>query len=118
MQLVIPAGAPAHELRGVSVSVVEVPMNAPTAAGHPSTKFVTLSEPRPVARSKPVPVTKPSTPVGLPLEFTVSSTPTDVELTVVLLQLNVAARHGSELFPFTTSLKTQVDAGPSEELQT
>src|SRR5579864_4071090 len=45
-QFVIPAGVPpGHALVGPSVSVVVVGAKAPTAAGQPLTRFVTLIEP-------------------------------------------------------------------------
>src|ERR1700732_1854337 len=113
-QLVMPAGVPAgHEAsNGERASVVVVETKLPTAADQPLIRFVTFTEPRPVARSNPVAVPNPIVPVGAPTLFTVSSTPTEADPGVVTLQLKLAARHGTELFPFTTSLKTQFDAGP------
>jgi hypothetical protein len=117
-QFVIPAGVPpGHALNGASVSDVEVGVKVPTAEGQPFIRLVTLIDPSPVAKSYPVPVANPRVPLGTLLLLRVSNTPILVEPTVVMLQLKVAAKHGTELFPFTTSLKTQVDAGTREELQ-
>src|ERR1700733_10230187 len=94
-QLVIPTGVlGGHIESGAIESDVTVGVNTPAAAGHPVTRFVTFTEPRPVARSYPEVALKPRVPVGFPLLSTVSKTPRTLEFWFVLLQLKVPPAHG------------------------
>ena len=62
MQLV-PAGVlGGHAEVGVIASVVKVGVNVPAAAGQPFTRFVTFTEPSPVAGSYPDVALKPAAP--------------------------------------------------------
>jgi hypothetical protein len=91
----VPAGVPdGHVESGDMVSAVEVGVNVPTAAGQPFTRFVTLTEPRPVARSYPEVALKPRPPFAKGLSSSVTRTPTAVELAFVLLQSLLPPAHG------------------------
>jgi hypothetical protein len=96
-------------------SVVVVGVRA--AEFHLLSKFVTLMEPNPVARSYPVPAANAGTRVLGLLALAYTSIPNPVA--VVLLQFGVEAKHAMEMFPFVTSLYTQPVAGvcPTDELQ-
>ncbi len=115
-------GPGTHVLTVVDVverqSVVAVGVNRPNAAPQLLTRLEALTEPRPVARSNPVPALKASVPVGASLEFSVSKTPYVAEL-AVLLQPGLVPTQVTELFPFMTSLNVQVEFGPpdADELQ-
>jgi hypothetical protein len=95
-----------------SVDVVVIKLPTPVfLLGHIVTKFVTLIEPSPVARSKPLPAVYEGVPAGVP----VSTTPSPVA--PELLQLNEPAAQGTELLPFVTSLNMQAEFGIVDELQ-
>jgi hypothetical protein len=67
-------------------------------------KFVTLIEPSPVAKSYPAAVAK----AGVVAFWNISIPNPDA---VVLLQFGLPAMHATELLPLLTSLYTQVAAG-------
>jgi hypothetical protein len=90
------------------VRVVVEALNAPTAVFHKAARFVTFTEPRPVAVSYPVPAVHAGV-VGL-----LGLTKTPFTLLEVLLQLFVLFAlvvHGTESLPFVMSRKAQEVGG-------
>ena len=94
---------------------VVVPWKVPHVSGHCVAKFATFTEPNPVAKSYPVAVVHAGVVVAAGL------TRTPVVPVVLLLQFIEVEppTHGTELFPFVTSLNAHVDplSNSVEELQ-
>src|SRR6516162_5097109 len=92
----------------LSVRLAVVPVSAPTAVFQSAARFVTFTEPRPVAVSYPVPAVHAGV-VGL-----LGLTKTPFTLLEVLLQLFVLFAlvvHGTESLPFVMSRKAQEVGG-------
>src|SRR6266446_5203326 len=102
-----------------TVRVVVVEWKVPTASGHCVARLVTLTEPRPVARSYPGSAPLPAAVVHAGVVAKAGATRTPLVLAALLLQFGEFPAHGTELLPFVTSLNAQVEPeGPSvEELQ-
>ncbi len=96
--------------------VVEVGWKPPAAAVQFVTKLYASTEPRPVARSKPVPALNAGTPFGTPLEFVCSKIPYAPSF-AVSLQAGLAPTQGTELLPRVTSWNVHLESGDEEELQ-
>jgi len=99
----------------LTIVAVVVVVSAPTAVFHARARFVTFTEPSPVAVSYPVPVIH----AGVVVLLGLTRTPFVAE--VVLLQLSVPPEHGTESLPFVTSRKAQElgggDAGLVNKLE-
>ena len=96
-----------------TVRLVVVPWKAPTASGHCVRRLVTLTEPRPVARSYPVEALQAGVVVAAGL------TRTPLVFAELLLQLREVPAQGTELLPFVTSLNAHIEpeSASVEELQ-
>jgi len=91
--------APAWIVLGLAVTVVAVA----TCVLHAFKRLLTLTEPRPVAKSYPT--LAPN--AGVPDDAKIPKPPI-----LVLLQFALAPAHGTELLPSVTSLKMQLELEP------